>query len=600
MKIRRNNSLNRKIVLTIVAFVSICIVVAALMLTNNMKESMIKSTIRDEQARLEQVTQAIDKTNEVCNLASEIIKQSVKINQYMELLCNGKDMEIMEKLDFYQKELISIENMTNSNPYLYQVRIYVNSEKASEKAPSIYRYQRMNNMSWAKEYHDGEWKLDYTDTVFPEYIATGPKHLAGLISVVTQAGGQEMYTIECITYMTNLFPDLYEDSDTSWSAFFGDDGNLYYKASNSNTWNQAIEEIQEKTGSDTNVIYTEIDGKHVILAYQYVPLLGGTYVHLVSMEEAFSEFYRSLIPYGIILILILMAFVIFSIVAVRVIIQRFYRMYDVMTRIQGGELDLTLPEEGNDETTKLSSEINRMLARIQELNQDNLDRQLLAKNAQIKSLQNQINAHFMYNVLESIKMMAEIEEKYDISDAITSLGKMLRYSMKWMTGTVTVEEEITYISNYLKLLNLRFDYEIYLSLNIPEEISHMQIPKMLLQPLVENAVYHGIEEMAEDTNIYIKGILVDEENCTIEVSDAGRGMDEKALEELRSKIYSQTRSTEESGHGIGLKNVQDRVQLYFGEQYGIEIFSKEGCYTKVLIHLPRKEVRYEHSVDRGR
>ena len=128
------------------------------------------------------------------------------------------------------------------------------------------------------------------------------------------------------------------------------------------------------------------------------------------MEEAFSEFYRSLIPYGIILIMILVAFVIMSFVAVRVIMQRFYRMYDVMTRIQGGELDLTLPEEGNDETTKLSSEINRMLARIQELNQDNLDRQLLAKNAQIKSLQNQINAHFMYNVLASIIMIVVIEE----------------------------------------------------------------------------------------------------------------------------------------------------------------------------------------------
>ena len=585
MKIRRNTSLSRKIVLTIVAFVSICIVVAALMLTNNMKESMIKSTIRDEQARLEQVTQAIDKTNEVCNLASEIIKQSVKINQYMELLCNGKDMEIMEKLDFYQKELISIENMTNSNPYLYQVRIYVNSEKASEKAPSIYRYQRMNNMSWAKEYHDGEWKLDYTDTVFPEYIATGPKHLAGLISVVTQAGGQEMYTIECITYMTNLFPDLYEDSDTSWSAFFGDDGNLYYKASNSNTWNQAIEEIQEKTGSDTNVIYTEIDGKHVILAYQYVPLLGGTYVHLVSMEEAFSEFYRSLIPYGIILILILMAFVIFSIVAVRVIMQRFYRMYDVMTRIQGGELDLTLPEEGNDEITKLSSEINRMLARIQELNQDNLDRQLLAKNAQIKSLQNQINAHFMYNVLESIKMMAEIEEKYDISDAITSLGKMFRYSMKWMTGTVTVEEEITYISNYLKLLNLRFDYEIYLSLNLPELVLKQEIPKMSLQPIVENAIYHGIEQMAEDTNIYIKGIL-DGDDCVIEITDAGKGMSEEEVEKLRLKIAGKIDSNGGSGNGIGLKNVQDRIHIAFGDQYGIEIASKLGCYTKIMVRIP--------------
>ena len=585
MKIRRNNSLSCKIVLTIVAFVSICIVVAALMLTNNMKESMIKSTIRDEQARLEQVTQAIDKTNEVCNLASEIIKQSVKINQYMELLCNGKDMEIMEKLDFYQKELISIENMTNSNPYLYQVRIYVNSEKASEKAPSIYRYQRMNNMSWAKEYHDGEWKLDYTDTVFPEYIATGPKHLAGLISVVTQAGGQEMYTIECITYMTNLFPDLYEDSDTSWSAFFGDDGNLYYKASNSNTWNQAIEEIQEKTGSDTSVIYAEIDGKHVILAYQYVPLLGGTYVHLVSMEEAFSEFYRSLIPYGIILILILMAFVIFSIVAVRVIMQRFYRMYDVMTRIQGGELDLTLPEEGNDEITKLSSEINRMLARIQELNQDNLDRQLLAKNAQIKSLQNQINAHFIYNVLESIKMMAEIDEEYAISDAVTALGKLLRYSMKWVLGNVLVEQELEYIKNYMALINLRFDYEIYLSLNLPELVLKQEIPKMSLQPIVENAIYHGIEQMAEDTNIYIKGIL-DGDDCVIEITDAGKGMSEEEVEKLRLKIAGKIDSNGGSGNGIGLKNVQDRIHIAFGDQYGIEIASKLGCYTKIMVRIP--------------
>ena len=106
----------------------------------------------------------------------------------------------------------------------------------------------------------------------------------------------------------------------------------------------------------------------------------------------------------------------------------------------------------------------------------------------------------------------------------------------------------------------------------------MQIPKMLLQPLVENAVYHGIEEMAEDTNIYIKGILVDEENCTIEVSDAGRGMDEKALEELRSKIYSQTRSTEESGHGIGLKNVQDRVQLTLGNSMVSRSFQRGMLY----------------------
>ena len=161
-------------------------------------------------------------------------------------------------------------------------------------------------------------------------------------------------------------------------------------------------------------------------------------------------------------------------------------------------------------------------------------------------------------------MMAEIEEKYDISDAITSLGKMLRYSMKWMNGTVTIAEEVEYIRNYLNLLNLRFDYEIYLSLNIPDEIYDIRIPKMVLQPLVENAVYHGIEDMAEDTNIYIKGIILNEKECTIEVADAGKGMDEATLQELRNKIYAKERVTEEGAHGIGLKNVQDRIQMYFG------------------------------------
>ena len=150
-------------------------------------------------------------------------------------------------------------------------------------------------------------------------------------------------------------------------------------------------------------------------------------------------------------------------------------------------------------------------------------------------MQNQINAHFIYNVLESIKMMAEIDEEYAISDAVTALGKLLRYSMKWVSGNVLVEQELEYIKNYMALINLRFDYEIYLSLNLPELVLKQEIPKMSLQPIVENAIYHGIEQMAEDTNIYIKGIL-DGDDCVIEITDAGKGMSEEEVEKLRLKI----------------------------------------------------------------
>ena len=182
-------------------------------------------------------------------------------------------------------------------------------------------------------------------------------------------------------------------------------------------------------------------------------------------------------------------------------------------------------------------------------------------------------------------MMAEIKEDYDISDAITSLGKLLRYSMKWGSGNVTVAEELEYIRNYLKLINLRFDYEIYLSVNLPEIILKQAIPKMSLQPIVENAIYHGIEQMAEDTNIYIKGI-VDGDDCVIEITDAGKGMSEKEVKDLYKKINGEMEASGGSGNGIGLKNVQDRIKMNFGENYGIEIASKLGCYTKIMVRIP--------------
>jgi two-component system sensor histidine kinase YesM len=215
----------------------------------------------------------------------------------------------------------------------------------------------------------------------------------------------------------------------------------------------------------------------------------------------------------------------------------------------------------------------------------NTRRQLLVKNAEIKSLQNQINAHFMYNVLETIKMMAEIKGEFDISDAITSLGQMFRYSMKWTSGMVELKEEIHYIRNYLNLLNLRFDYEIYLSLNIPEEYMSLRIPKMSLQPLVENSVYHGIENVAKDTSIYIKAF---EKNgiVNIEVSDAGVGMSKEALNELCKRINDSNLTDETQEHGRALYNVSERLKMYFGPEYGLQIFSKEGMYTKVLIQIP--------------
>ena len=110
---------------------------------------------------------------------------------------------------------------------------------------------------------------------------------------------------------------------------------------------------------------------------------------------------------------------------------------------------------------------------------------------------------------------------------------------------------------------------------------------MSLQPIVENAIYHGIEQIAEDTNIYLKGIL-DGEDCVIEITDAGRGMSDAEVANLYRKINGEIETSGGSGNGIGLKNVQDRIKMNFGEKYGIEIASKLGCYTKIMVRIPMK------------
>ena len=233
----------------------------------------------------------------------------------------------------------------------------------------------------------------------------------------------------------------------------------------------------------------------------------------------------------------------------------------------------------------MSYGLNGMLERIRKQNEESVKREIVLKDTAIRAMQNQINAHFIYNVLESIKMMAEIDEQYTISDAVTALGEMLHYNIRWNTFLVTVQDEINYVQNYVELMNLRYDFTITLSIQIPENLYRQDIPKMSLQPIVENAITHGIETLDADAVIEIRGIE-HASSFEIVIMDSGVGMTEEQLRILRRKLKVRLNSDAQPKHGIGLRNVQDRIHIQFGTQYGLYVDAKENCYTKVSIHLP--------------
>ncbi len=581
-----NTSLSEKVILIITLFFVACACLWTAVMFINFTSNAKERALEDEKAYMKNVDKQVKSVEEICNLANQIIKKNTAVKDYISKVKSGDEISSLEKIRFYNSEIAAIDNITNLNPYLYNIRLYVNAN-IEEKKPCFYNINRMHYMDWCTNYKNESWSVDYFDETFPDSVNSNI-HLAGLISEVRDDNGDLLAILEVSTEMQNLFMDLYENNDEYFSCFIDNEGNYYSSEKQHSVWKKnkvnINDYIKNKSNQNTSVV-TSFNNEDCIVSTLVMDSIGGTFIHVYRLKNTLDSYYSSQIPYISVVVVCMIFFIIIVIIMINNIFKRFNNVTKMVSAIEGGS-NIILPEEGNDEVSKLSKQINEMVAALENYNKETINRELLLKNAEIKSLQNQINAHFMYNVLETIKMMAEIREEYKISDAVTSLGDMFRYSMKWTSGLVTLKDEVQYIKNYLDLLNLRFEYEIFLSLNIPNKYMNMTIPKMSLQPIVENSVYHGIENMAEDTSIYLK-VFEEDDIIFIEVSDMGVGMDENTVDELNRKINSIDSIDDESNHGRALFNVQERIKMHFGSEYGLKVYSKLGAYTKVIMKLPK-------------
>lgn len=583
----RNAKLNIKFTIIIVLFtvVPLCISIGALF--HIMMQNVIDENISYMQYTMERNSDNMATRIDSVNMSTQFFLSDDSLKQVLNASVSGEELSTEDWLKFKNMEVSSLERLVNNNPLLYSVRAYAVNDQVQEMMPILYSRKRMEKQSWAEKENYTGWNYNYTDNIFSSYTMDQNRKIMSLITQVEDRNNGTIGVIEAAMTMENMFPSLYESIEDEWSCFYTDSGEKYFGENRKPESEKLIEVIKPGHLEDGEIMtgYKESGRKKLVVSGMYIREMSGT---LICVKDITSDINR--VRWSRLLFFIGMAVLtIFLALVINLIVQhllgKFYDILKSIRNVQKGDLSVVIPECGNDEIGELGTQINKMLERIKQLMNDNLNREMLAKNSEIRALQNQINAHFIYNVLESIKMMAEIDEEYAISDAVTSLGKLLRYSMKWVSGNVLVEQELEYIKNYMALINLRFDYEIYLSLNIPELILKQEIPKMSLQPIVENAICHGIEQMAEDTNIYIKGLL-EGDDCVIEITDAGKGMTEDEVKRLKQKIAGEIDSNGGSGNGIGLKNVQDRIHIAFGEKYGIEIASMIGCYTKIRVRIP--------------
>lgn len=257
------------------------------------------------------------------------------------------------------------------------------------------------------------------------------------------------------------------------------------------------------------------------------------------------------------------------------------RLGQVMRRVEEGDTTIRAEQKGAQEFQVLAGTFNQMLERIETLMKEEKEQEALTRIYELKALTSQINPHFLYNTLDTIIWMAEFQDHQKVVDITKALSNYFRLSLNAGEEIVTLRQEIEHVRQYLFIQKERYGDKLEYEIDEPDDFPDIKLPKIVLQPLVENAIYHGIKESERPGKITI---TVSKRDTFIDICIADNGVG----------INGNTTSTKELG-GVGIKNIQERLALFFGEAFSMEIESELNAYTKVYLHLPLKEEGHANS-----
>jgi len=310
------------------------------------------------------------------------------------------------------------------------------------------------------------------------------------------------------------------------------------------------------------------------------------YINATPFNEMFKHitFVKKLVV--IIFALILLIGLLLGYRLARSIVRPISKLTKKMKQIEKGDLDNleeqslgVVSQTAQDEVSQLNRTFKMMIRRIRELIDENYAKQLIIRETELKALQAQINPHFLYNTLESINWLAKMNKQAKISEMVEALGYLFRSSIGLKDPLITLEKEITIVRNYVIIQKTRFDERLDFRMDVPEHLHDALIPKLTLQPLIENAIRYALEPNIEPCTISIT-VSEEEQGLDIRVSDNGPGMSAEFIKDL------QMGRVKTRGEGIGLANIAERIQIVFGPEWGTSIESEPGQGTTIHVRIP--------------
>lgn len=329
---------------------------------------------------------------------------------------------------------------------------------------------------------------------------------------------------------------------------------------------------------------TTIDGTNYLVTKEFSKKTDWQLINIIPSKELNKSITEMSFKTSIVTLIFIAAACLIVYAIFKQMVSTLKKLSSVMKIVEKGNFDVKVPVETNDEIGHLSKTFNRMTGKIKELIDEVYINKIKQKEFEVQMLQNQINPHFIYNTLESIHMMAEINDDKEASEMSVNFGKILRYGLTNKQKIVSLRDEIKNLQAYFMLIKVRYENIEEIIIDIDPTLYDKKIIKLIFQPIVENSIYHGLSTLETGGKISILGYIKDE-TMVFEVSDNGSGMKPEDVESLNGYINE----LNENFNSIGLKNVNMRLKLYYGDDYGIIITSAEGKGTMVKITIPLNE-----------
>lgn len=411
------------------------------------------------------------------------------------------------------------------------------------------------------------------------------ENLIALTRQIIDISSNEITGLLLITIPTDKILNLL-NNDIAFNnqilSLYDSDGQLIAETNKNPLFNDLYQNTQLiTTNTEPQIEYMYKDTSYIV-TYNYIQFCDWILINTIKKSDAFNL--NTL--YMMFFFINLIFFLIMSAILYLFLKNRIFNPIESLAKnMKSSNLEKNLDTEiiydKDDEIGFLVNSYNKMKNRINYLININYKNALEHKELELQQLQNQINPHFIYNTLESIHMMAEINDDIETSTMAEYFGEIIRYSMNRRINTVTLKEELKIIDNYIYLQKIRFDQLFTIENMVSDELLSCEIIKMIIQPLIENAIYHGLSKCSGNGKIIIQGSKVNN-NLLLTISDNGIGIPEEKLQDLNDYINDKNHNF----NGIALRNINKRLKLNYGENYGLEIFSIEGNGTSMVLTLP--------------